>query len=74
MYDYKILIIMIILRSPDLALDETLNFDVLWVHLTSLGSGSHSPFHIQIDELGPMNTHPRGQTKSTVVPSVVTLE
>ena len=37
--------------------------------MSPLGSGSHSPFPIQVDELGPVSTSPGGQLKVVVVPS-----
>ena len=34
-----------------------------------LGSGSHSPFLIHVDDLGPMSTSSDGQEKLTLLPS-----
>ena len=39
------------------------------LHVTPLGSGSHSPFFMQLAELGPMITNPGGQLNLIVVPS-----
>ena len=39
------------------------------VHLTSLGSGSHSSFSIQVDELNPFSISPHGQINVIVCPS-----
>ena len=39
------------------------------LHSTSLGSGSHSPFLLHVDVLGPRSTCSGGQLKETVVPS-----
>ena len=40
-------------------------------HINPLGSGSHSPFPIHIDELGPVSTCPGGQLNLTVLSSIV---
>ena len=42
---------------------------VLPLHSASLGSGSHSPFPIHVDVLGPVSTSPTGQSKKMRVPS-----
>jgi hypothetical protein len=42
-------------------------FDEL--HMSPLGSGSHSPFPVHVAELGPVSTDPGGQLKVTVHPS-----
>ena len=39
------------------------------VHSTSLGSGSHSPFPIQVDELDPLSICPEGQMNIIIWPS-----
>ena len=39
------------------------------VHSTSLGSGSHSPFPIHIDELDPFRVCPGGQANVIFCPS-----
>ena len=39
-------------------------------HISPLGSGSHSPFPVHIDELDPVSTSPGGQLKVTVLPSI----
>ena len=41
------------------------------LHSNSLGSGSHSPFLIHVDVLGPLSTSPSGQVNVTLVPSAV---
>ena len=33
-------------------------------------SGSHSPFSVQVDELGPVSASPGGQLNLTVLPSI----
>ena len=33
------------------------------LHFVSLGSGSHSPFLIHVDEFGPVSTSPRGHVR-----------
>ena len=38
-------------------------------HASPLGSGSHSPFPVQVVELGPISASPGGQLKLKVVPS-----
>ena len=43
------------------------------LHTTSLGSGSHSPFSIHIDVLGPVSTSPEEQLKMMLSPSSATL-
>ena len=40
------------------------------LHITSLGSGSHSPFLIHVAVLGPVSISPEGQVKVTVVFSI----
>ena len=40
------------------------------MHSSSCGSGSHSPFPIQVDELVPLRLRPGGQMKLTVAPSI----
>ena len=40
----------------------------LRLHATFLGSGSHSPFLIHIDMLGPLSTSPEEQVKVTLSP------
>ena len=44
----------------------------LW-QATSLGSGSHSPFPMHVDELGPVSTSPEEQVKLTLSPSRATV-
>ena len=39
------------------------------LHVTPLGSGSHSPFSVQVAELGPVIINPGGQLNLIVVPS-----
>ena len=39
-------------------------------HSSPLGSGSHSPFPVHIDELDPVSTSPGGQLKVTMLPSI----
>ena len=41
----------------------------LLLHSTSLGSGSHSPFPMHVDEFGPESTSPGGQANMTLAPS-----
>ena len=38
------------------------------LHATSLGSGSHFPFSIHVDELGPVSTSSEEQLKVTLSP------
>ena len=38
-------------------------------HATSLGSGSHSPFPIHVDELDPLRVCPGGQVNVIFCPS-----
>ena len=38
-------------------------------HVSPLGSGSHSPFHVHVVEFGPVSACPGGQLKVKVVPS-----
>ena len=40
------------------------------MHFICCGSGFHSPFLIQVDELVPLSTRPEGQVKFAVVPSI----
>ena len=42
---------------------------VIPAHVTSLGSGSHSPFPVQVVELSPISASPGGQLKVKVAPS-----
>ena len=42
---------------------------VVPAHVTSLGSGSHSPFPLQVVEFGPISASPGGQLKLKVAPS-----
>ena len=42
---------------------------VTCMQFTSLGSGSHSPFPIHVDELGPLSTAPVGQINVMPAPS-----
>ena len=39
------------------------------MHTTSLGSGSHSPLHIHIDELGPLSDEPDRHMNVMLSPS-----
>ena len=39
-------------------------------HVSPLGSGSHSPFPVQVIELGPISASPGGQLKLKVAPSI----
>ena len=41
----------------------------LLLHSTSLGSGSHSPFRMHVDEFGPESISPGGQANVTLAPS-----
>ena len=41
-----------------------------FVHITPLGSGSHSPLSIQVVELGPTRDRSDGQVKLKVVPKL----
>ena len=41
----------------------------LLLHSTSLGSGSHSPFPIHVDEFDPERISPREQANVTLTPS-----
>ena len=43
------------------------------LHVSPLGSGSHSPFSVQVAELGPMSTSPGGQLNIMVLPSTGTI-
>jgi hypothetical protein len=43
------------------------------LHVTPLGSGSHSPLFVQFAELEPLRTNPDGQLKETVLPSAKNL-
>ena len=43
------------------------DFDSL--HITPLGSGSHSPFPVQVAELGPVSSNPARQLNLIVLPS-----
>ena len=42
---------------------------VIPAHVSPLGSGSHSPFPVQVVELGPISASPGGQLKLKVAPS-----
>ena len=41
----------------------------LLLHSTSLGSGSHSPFPMHVDEFGPESISPGEQANVTLAPS-----
>ena len=41
-----------------------------FLHSTSLGSGSHSPFLIHVEELGPLSMNSEWQLKLTLDPSI----
>ena len=44
-------------------------WEILPLHMILLGSGSHTPFHVQVAELGPISSSPGGQLKVIVLPS-----
>ena len=46
-------------------------YNIVPLHFTSLGSGSHSPFSKHVVVLGPMCTNPGGQLSLMIVPSTV---
>ena len=45
-------------------------YDLVPVHCSPLGSGSHSPVSVQVVELGPMSDSSGGQLKVIVIPSI----